>query len=290
MDLRCRASHTPNEEGRDVLEKVGAVIADVTGIVQFGHYIGWVQLNDRRVDFDQKQLWGSRYRSWCLRVEARTDESHPPATHLKPLLFRWACAQFKDRAIHFILKETVPGQTRFFVGDESSVLGDALPSRTIVQVEHGLQWADNPYSQHLSCRVFKLRYADVTQRNLKLRALPGNFYLKAGMYGGLGDWFQGSDMGPLHFYYASLDHSDATRRKMRSLSKQVMEFGIDGQIGYGTIQGGVSAGSPSTSKYCTRPSCRHKDRPIRRYPELRRHLPLPSAQHASKYKSGDTSC
>ena len=245
MDIEFRASHLPNDEGRDVLEKNGTVIADVSRFIQFGHYTGWAQAGGRRVEFDAQPLWGARDRSWGLRVEARTDESHPPVTRFKPLLFMWVCAQFKDRAIHFFVKETAPGQTRFFVGDETSTIAGGRAARAITSVEHELQWDGNAYSQFLSGGSFTLAYADGTRRILKLRALPGKFFLKAGMYGGIDGWFQGDDKGPLHTDHARWDHADdATRRKLRTLSEQVMEFELDGQTGYGTIQGGVAQGYP----------------------------------------------
>ncbi|MBG9388032.1 hypothetical protein [Caenimonas aquaedulcis] len=245
MDIEYRASHAPNDEGRDVLEKSGRVVADVTRFVQFGHYTGWVEAQGQRREFDRQPLWGARDRSWGLRVEARTDESHPPVTRFKPLFFGWVCAQFEDRGIHFFLKESAPGETRFFVGDETAPLGRPADTVAIVGVEHELEWADDAYSQHLAGGVFHLRYADGTRKALKLRALPAKFYLKAGLYGGLDGWFQGDDRGALHTDHTRWDHADPeTRRKLRTLAEQPMQFELDGRIGYGTIQCGLSAGYP----------------------------------------------
>lgn len=245
MDIEYRASHTPNDEGRDVLEKSGRVVADVTRFVQFGHYTGWVKVQGERVEFDRKPLWGARDRSWGLRVEARTDESHPPVTRFRPLYIGFVCAQFEDCAIHFFLKESAPGETRFFAGDETPRLNNPTPRKVIIGVEHELEWADDAYSQHLSGGVFHLRYADGTLKQLRLRALPGKFYLKAGLYGGLDGWFQGDDKGPLHTDYSRWDLADAaTRAKLRTLSEQPMVFELDGRVGYGTVQGGLSTGYP----------------------------------------------
>jgi hypothetical protein len=245
MDIEYQASLAPNDEGRDVLRKGGQLIADVTRFVQFGFYTGWIAVNGRRWTFEGTQCWGARDRSWGLRVEARTDESHPPVTKFSPLLFAWVCAQFKTRGIHFFLKETAPGQPRSFVGNESGAIQSEGSLRAIRAVEHELKWFKDEFSQHIESGEFLLHFEDGAESRLKLRALPGRFYLKAGMYGGLDGWFQGDDKGAFHAEHSAWNHGDpATRRTLRTLAEQVMEFEYDGEIGYGTVQGGVSPGYP----------------------------------------------
>ena len=245
LDLEYQASLPPNDEGRDILERLGVVIADVQRYVQFGYYTGWIEVNGRRISFDGKQFWGARDRSWGLRLEARTDETHhPPVTRFKPLLWVWFCAQFNDHGIHFFLKETAPGETRSFVGNETyAEFGKA--ARAIRAVEHELEWFDDLYGQHIKSGVFVIHFEDGTQRVLKMQALPGRFYLKAGLYGGLDGWFQGDDRGGLHCTQDVWNHADpVTRAKLRTLAEQVVEFDDGGVIGYGTIQSGVAAGYP----------------------------------------------
>ena len=243
MDLNYQACLPPNDEGRDILERPEGIVSDVSRFVQFGRYDGWIKFRDRRWEFNAAQCWGARDRSWGLRLEARTDESHPPVTRFRALFFGWVCAQFGDRGIHFFLKETAPGKPRFFVGNETYANGKA--ARAIIAVEHELEWFDDHFSQHLKAGRLTLRFADGNQTVLKIRALPGRFYLKAGLYGGLDGWFQGDDRGQLHSAHDIWSHADVkTRRKLRTLAEQVVEFDDNGDIGYGTIQAGVSAGYP----------------------------------------------
>jgi hypothetical protein len=246
MDLEYRGRHVPNDEGLDILRKGDEVIGQVSRFVQFGHYVGWIEADGRRFDFTPEQpLWGARDRSWGLRIESRTDESHPPVTRFKPLLFMWVCAQFPQSGIHFFLKETAPGQTRFFVGDETFPLGSERAGRTIARVEHELQWEQDEYSQHLKSGEFDVHFDDGSRKTLRMRALPGRFYLKAGLYGGYRGWFQGDDKGTLHLSGVQWRLDEAqTRRELRTLAEQVIEFRDGDQVGYGTIQGGLSAGYP----------------------------------------------
>ena len=253
LDLQYRAAFEPNDEGFDTLMKGDRVAGQVSRFVQFGHYTGWADVNGTRLTFDAANpLWGARDRSWGLRVESRTDESHPPVTRFKPLLFMWVCAQFPSAGMHFFLKETAPGETRFFVGDE--VNAEGRPARKIARVDHALEWFDDAHSQHIRGGHFVLHFEDGERKIIKLRALPGRLYLKAGLYGGYRGWFQGDDKGSRHVAHHVWDHADAKiRRELRTLAEQVIEFRDGDRVGYGTIQGGVSAGYPGYPEVQHRP-------------------------------------
>ena len=164
---------------------------------------------------------GGRDRSWGLRVESRTDESHPPVTRFKPLLFMWVCAQLPGSGIHFFLKEAAPGQPRFFVGDETYGLDSRQPRRSIVRVEHEIEWSADPYSQHVKAGQFVLHFEDGSRKVLTMRALPGRFYLKAGLYGGYRGWFQGDDKGPLHLSHARWRLDECSSRRVAIIGPQV---------------------------------------------------------------------
>jgi hypothetical protein len=155
------------------------------------------------------------------------------------------CGQFPDYGIHFFLKETEPGVPRFFVGNETYRSGSGRTARAITRVEHEIQWFDDPYSQHIKGGQLALHYADGGRRHLQIRGLPGRFYLKAGLYGGYRGWFQGDDKGPLHVAHVQWKQNDPqTRRELRTLADQVIEFRDGDNVGYGTIQAGLSAGYP----------------------------------------------
>ena len=247
LQLAFEATHLANDEGTDVVRtKDGRTLSEVRRFVQMGHYTGWVSVGGHRHVFTRDEpLWGARDRSWGLRMEARTDASHPPVTRFRPLLFMWVCAQFAGRAIHFFLKETAPGVIRHLAGDETPPIGSARPVRRIVAVEHDLRWDADPHGQRLAGGRFDLTFDDGSRETLGLRALPGRFYLKAGLYGGWCGWFQGDDRGPLSVGHVRWDLTDdEARRDLRTLAEQPMVFDLGGEAGYGTIQGGVAAGYP----------------------------------------------
>jgi hypothetical protein len=241
MDLRFTASLPPNDEGRDRVVRAGELVADVSRFVQMGRYDGWIAVDGRRVQLRQHECWGARDRSWGLRVEARTDDSSPPVTRFRPMLFLWVCAQFEGHGYHLFLKEDAPGVARSFVGNQTFASG--APSREIQSIEHDLQWQQDPHAQRILRGELQMTFADGERSTLRLRVLPGWFSLKAGMYGGYDGWFQGDDRGPLHCAGRSWDLADpATRRKLRTLAEQAAEFTEGSETGFGTIQAGIGKG------------------------------------------------
>lgn len=243
LDLTFSGRTAPNEEGKEVIRVKGRVLSDLNRFVQMGRYAGWIEVAGQRHQVDEAHCWGARDRSWGLRIEARSDESTPPVTAFSPMLWAFVCAQFEDRAVHFFLKERAPGAHRFLGGSETAAIGADAPARTIVQVDHDLQWEPGPHSQVLAGGEFRLQFEDGRQSTLEMRALPNRYHLKGGLYGGLQGWFQGDDRGPLHTDHGTWNLADpAHRRLLRTVADQPMEFRCDGVVGYGTVQAGVSAG------------------------------------------------
>ena len=241
LDLRFTARLPVNDEGRDRVERRGEVIADVSRFVQMGRWDGWIESAGQRVQLHGERCRGARDRSWGLRTEARTDESAPPVTRFNPVLFLWVCAQFEDYGYHFFLKEDAPGRVRSFVGNQTFASGAA--PREIASVEHDLEWHPDPFAQRIARGELRLNFVDGATTRLSVRVLPGWFALKAGLYGGFEGWFQGDDKGALHTASRTWDFADpSTRRKLRTLAEQAVEFSEEGTVGFGTLQAGVAKG------------------------------------------------
>ncbi|VTU45515.1 hypothetical protein SRS16P2_00187 (plasmid) [Variovorax sp. SRS16] len=255
MDLSFIGTMDINEEGRETITTRAGVIADLNRYAQCGRYEGWIRVNGNRIDLTPATCWGARDRSWGLRVEARTDETTPPVTHISPLLYAFFCAQFETRAIHFFLKEKAPGAYRFIAGSESGPFGEGAPCAQVLSVAHELTWHDDPLGQSLKSGSFTVGFADGRSKTLQVRALPGRFFHKGGLYGGLRGWFQGDDKG---MQYAEHDRYDlacaADRTVLRTAGEQVIEIRDGDQVGYGTLQCGVSAGYPKYSSIQQHPA------------------------------------
>ena len=123
-------------------------------------------------------------------------------------------------------------------------LGSKVSGRNqLVDVQHEVQWHDDPRGQSMASATFQLKFADGSERPVSIRVLPTRYFLKGGLYGGLDGWFHGDDRGKLYFEHEVWDLSDPTvRRTVRTLADQVIEVRDGDEVGYGIIEYGVGKG------------------------------------------------
>jgi hypothetical protein len=243
MDLLFHGRMEPNEEGRELIQKDGTLYSDVNRFVQLGRYEGWIEFDGRRVDVDTRGCWGARDRSWGRRLELRTESGDHAPSRFPPMFYAFACLQFEDEAVHFFLKEKAPGKVRFLGGSRSGRRGGGAAPVPITSVQHALDWDARAPSQVVTGGRMSLGFADGSSMDLTLRALPGRYFLKGGLYGGLDGWNHGDDKGPLHEGSTRWNFADAADRAvLRSIADQVLEIGDGTRVGYGALQCGLSQG------------------------------------------------
>jgi len=152
--------------------------------------------------------------------------------------------QFKDYGLQLFLKERSPGDTIYISGEEVSPVGTRPGrGRKLVAMVHDIDWADDPHGQTVRSAKLEAIFSDGSRRPLELRTLPGRYWLKGGLYGGLDGWFQGDDKGKLHVAHEAWDIADpATRTLIRTLSDHVIEVRDGDNVGYGIMEYGVGKG------------------------------------------------
>lgn len=244
FDLDFLASMNPHEEEPHFRRRKGRVTEDMMRVQQLGRYQGWIALDGDRWDVTSDTWLGQRDHSWGIRAEMRTDETCPPLTFYPPFLFLWATIQFDGYGLQLFLKERAPGDTIYITGEEVLPLGTrAVPGRRLVAMTHDIDWAEDPHGQTIRSAVLEPIFSDGTRRTLHLRTLPGRYWLKGGLYGGLDGWMHGDDKGKLHIAHERWTLSDpAARRLMRTLSDHVIEVRDGDNVGYGIVECGVGAG------------------------------------------------
>jgi hypothetical protein len=110
-------------------------------------------------------------------------------------------------------------------------------------VSHDVVWAKDPLGQTLQSAAFVARLSDGSSRHVKIRALPGRYFLKGGLYGGLNGWQHGDDKGKFYSEHEVWTLADpATRKLARTLSDHVIEVTDGDEIGYGIVEYGVGKG------------------------------------------------
>ena len=257
FDLEFVASMNPHEEHPHFRRRQGRVTEDMARVQQLGRYRGFIEAGGTRHEVTPETWWGQRDHSWGLRAEMRTDETHPPVTFYPPFLFLWTTVQFAGRGLHLFLKERAPGDTIYLTGEEVSAVGTRPGrGRKLAALTHDITWAEDPHGQTVRSAKLEAIFSDGTRKPLTLRTLPGRFWLKGGLYGGLDGWFQGDDKGKLHVAHEQWKLGDpAVRKLVRTLADHVIEVTDGTEVGHGIMEYGVGEG-------------------YARYAEVQRHPPI----------------
>jgi hypothetical protein len=246
FDFEFIASMNPHEEEQHFRRRQGRVTEHMARAEQLGRYQGWLQVEGKHYDIKPDIWWGQRDHSWGIRAEMRTDETSPPLTFYPPFVYAWATVQFQNRGLHIFFKERASGDKIYLTGEEVFPIGSrAKPESLLEDVTHRLVFANDPHGQTVNEAVFDLRFADGKTRTIQIRTLPGRYFLKGGLYGGLNGWFHGDDKGKFHSESECWDLQDGEiRRLVRTLADHVIEVHDGGDVGYGIIEYGVGKGFP----------------------------------------------
>jgi len=246
FDLEFEASLPAAEEAQSLRRRHGRIEEDMARMTQFGRWRGWISVEGQRTTVEPSAWWGQRDHSWGVRHTMNTDPTCPPVADYRNFLWLWCMYQFEDFGVCLFLKERAPGRTMYFSGSEVSWTPSGQPSvRPIDAVEHDIDWADDPLGQTVRRAHFRLRFEDGGTRELSVQTLPARYYLKGGLYGGLGGWNHGDDRGPFHGAADVWDlHDPACREIARTLADHVCRVESDGRSGVGISEYGVAEGYP----------------------------------------------
>ncbi|MGB3067351.1 MAG: hypothetical protein WBC18_02350 [Ottowia sp.] len=246
FDLEYLATMNPHEEAPHFRRRHGRVTENLMRVQQFGKYSGWIEVHGKRYEVSPDTWLGQRDHSWGIRAEMCTDETRPPMTPYPPLFWTWTTVQFPEYGVQWYFNERAPGNLIYLTGEQTLPLGKKIDRGLAVDsISHEIDWMDDPLGQTLRSGVFEIEFANGTRRTLQMRALPGRYFLKGGLYGGYRGWAQGDDKGPLYSEHDQWDLTDPeTRRLARTLSDHVIEVTDGDQVGYGIIEYGVVSGYP----------------------------------------------
>jgi hypothetical protein len=86
------------EEPRTTRIDQGRVLMDSTRFTQFGSWSGWVEIDGRRIEVDDDEVWGCRDRSWGIRPVGERPAAGPPAGSPQ-IYWVWAPIQFDDQCV-----------------------------------------------------------------------------------------------------------------------------------------------------------------------------------------------
>lgn len=246
FDLRFEPSFPAAREKQSLRERKGQVEEDLARVAQFGRWRGWIEAEGQRFELEPQGWWGQRDRSWGIRSEMRTDVDKPPVQSHSSFFWTWSMFQMQTSAVSVFLKEREPGAPFYLSCIEFQRGADGhLAMREASRVSHDISWADDPLGQTMARADLRLEFEHGPARELHMEGLPARFYLKGGLYGGLGGWNHGDDRGPYHEAHDVWDLDDPrTRERARTLSDHVVRVSSGGDTGIGISEYGVAQGYP----------------------------------------------
>lgn len=245
FDVQFDSRFPSTEEVHSYRERDGKVEEDLARVAQFGRWSGSLVVDGETFSIEPETWWGQRDRSWGLRSIFSSDPARPPVQRHKNLFWTWSMFQFEDFAFTLFVKER--SNTPFYLsGAEVRRHADGTCStREVVSVDHEIEWLDDPLGQTIGKARFTLGFAEGPARVVEVEGREARYYLKSGMYGGLGGWQHGDDRGDYHCaadIWNLLDPAD--RELARTLSDHAMRATCEGAVGWGISEYGVAPGYP----------------------------------------------
>ena len=201
FDIEFHATLNPHEEEPHFRRRHGRVAEQIARAQQVGRYSGWIKVGRRALRAQARDLVGTArpFLGHSRRIAHRRDQA-------ADFLFSAAAIQLVDHPVRRSRPAVVSSMSARPATSSTSPAKKSCRSgqqsdrrRRITDVAHEITWADDPRGQtHGPRRIRDDRLSDGAKRSVQIKMLPGRYYLKAGMYGGLNGWAQGDDKGPLH--------------------------------------------------------------------------------------------
>ena len=244
-DLRFDATTEGAQEVQSFRRRLSRVDEDLTRMSQFARWEGWFEVAGERHEVTPDTWWGQRDHSWGVRSVMRTDLANPPVQKHSKFFWMWCMYQFETFGICLFTKEHSSGSSLYLSGTESPRLQHNGRARHIVGFSHDLTWAEDPLGQSIASGELEFVFDHGPPRTVRIEMMPGRYYLKGGLYGGLNGWNHGDDRGDFYCEHDQWDLRDpATRERARTLGDHVTRATCDGMTGWGISEYGVAAGFP----------------------------------------------
>jgi hypothetical protein len=148
--------------------------------------------------------------------------------------------------LHCFFNERAPGNFIYLTGEIVRPIGqDADDGLRITRVEHDWTWTPHPVSQTVAEGEVRFTLANGNIKTAQIRTLPARYFLRSGMYGVWKGWYHGDYKGRYYWEHDIWDLTDHDfMKRVGTFSDQLIEVRMDGEVGYGIIEYGVSRGFP----------------------------------------------
>ncbi len=252
FDVTIDAYSPPHEEGTGQFQlSRGRVKEHICRFVQAGKPSGWIKTGGKTYNINKDEWTGLRDRSWGIRIAgAETLETgvQPPEGYMGgpgTLPFNFELMQFEDWGASFHIREGWDSNLNMprlwhFTGGIFYPLGSGKEELPLISVEHDYQFTEDS----IGIRKFAggniiLNAIDGTRKEVSVRRQT-ICYKKPGGYGHYKGFIHGLWMGSFWIDGGTLDLTNPDiMREVWGYCDYGSEFRCDGQVGYGTSEGGA---------------------------------------------------
>ncbi len=244
-DLEFIGRMPAHEEIPQVRRDKGRIFMNTCRMVQLGAAKGWVKVDGKKYDVDEKSWRAQRDHSWGIRMGVGAPEQgvqSPDISFFFNLMINWLTAQFEDWGVAYYLIEKSDGTVAYLSGAVMHGFGKDKEEVPIVKVDHDFQY--HPNSGRMKSGRVILHTADGKQVELSMNEKTC-MYLRGGGYVGYEGFFHGIWMGPNWMKGEKWNIGDPkVADEMHGLDDTVCEYRCGNEVGYGIIENLVLGSFP----------------------------------------------
>jgi hypothetical protein len=231
-DVRFRARVKPVEEPRFTRRTGTQLSMDYTRLTQNGVYSGWVEVQGRRFDVSEDNVWGTRDRSWGIRPVGERDPQPNPYATEPQFYWLWAPVNFDDRCSFYHINADADGEPWNERGVMS--LTDGSPPEDMRQASSQMTFTAG--SRHAASASVSFTARSGAQGRIQIEPLY-HFYMR-GLGYGHPEWGHGAYHGELASGYDEIVLSEAAASDPQNLHIQaVSRVTLEGDLGTATGTG-----------------------------------------------------
>ena len=108
-DLVFEGRHFPIEEPRCIRRNGPRMLMDITRMTQLGRWTGWVRAGGREINFENREVFATRDRSWGVRPVGERDAQPSVPERAPQIHWVWIPASLEDRVMLFYVNHDGDG-------------------------------------------------------------------------------------------------------------------------------------------------------------------------------------
>jgi hypothetical protein len=241
-DVEFMGTMQPVEEVPQYGRSRGRVYVNTCRYAQLGRARGWIKVDGKKYDIDEKNHYAQRDHSWGIRMGVGANEQGVQALDYEKfiaMMINWLTVQFRDWGICCYLIEKDDGTVERISGSVVGRLEGGVNQVPIVAVDHRFEYYAGTQRMKAGRMIFTC--SDGRKIDIAMRELT-TMYLRGGAYVGYKGYKHGTWMGEYWDDGEKWNVGDpSVADEVHGLDDTVVEVRCGDEIGYGIIENMIFA-------------------------------------------------